>query len=109
MKDLEKEVQKQIELRIIYRKRMERTQDYLRQCLQIAQDNGLLELMLHDNGDHRLTPINACSPKMPTAVHQPLDLSVIINHAENNGWYIHPQEVKENILHQWMVHSDDYE
>ncbi|KAF7813430.1 Kunitz-type trypsin inhibitor KTI1 [Senna tora] len=36
--DLEKEVQKQTELRIMYRKRIERTQDYLRNCLQVVRE-----------------------------------------------------------------------
>lgn len=38
LRDLEREVQKQKDLRIIYRKSMERTQDYLKYCLQVAQE-----------------------------------------------------------------------
>lgn len=100
--ELEKEVLKEKELRAVYKKRMERTQDYLRYCLQVAQDNGFLDLIHNYNNNmgpqpgllspNILTP-NA-SPRLPTTpLYQPSDLAVLIDQAHLNGWYIHPEEV----------------
>jgi hypothetical protein len=49
--DLEKEVENQKEHRLMYRRRLERRQDYLRHCLQIAQGNGFLDLILNEKDD----------------------------------------------------------
>lgn len=49
--DLEREIQSQKEHRLMYRKRMKRTQDYLRYCLQIAQENGFLHLIINNKDD----------------------------------------------------------
>ncbi|XP_050273137.1 U-box domain-containing protein 51-like [Quercus robur] len=38
---------------LVYRKRMERTQDYLRYCLQIAQENGFLHLIINNKNDQQ--------------------------------------------------------
>lgn len=100
VEELKKELQKQKELRMIYRKRMERTQDYLRHCLQIAQDNGLLELMTHNKQeqhdqcllDYNTPDVNA-GPQPPTPLHPHSDLTALINQAKINGWYINPNEV----------------
>ncbi|KAL5853592.1 hypothetical protein ACOSQ3_008710 [Xanthoceras sorbifolium] len=103
VEDLTLEVEKQKELRIMYRKRMERTQDYLRYCLQIAQDNGFLELMINNKEDQHqsllpsnLNNINA-SPQLPirSPSHQNNSyLSVTIDQAKMNGWYINPNEIE---------------
>ncbi|XP_044463257.1 serine/threonine-protein kinase STY46-like [Mangifera indica] len=101
VEELKKELQKQKELRMIYRKRMERTQDYLRHCLQIAQDNGLLELMTHNKQeqhdqcllDYNTPDVNA-SPQPPTPLHPHSDLTALINQAKINGWYINPNEIE---------------
>lgn len=95
---MEKEVQKQTELRVMYRKRMERTQDYLRYCLQIAQENGILEQIIHTKGELQQSPYNVTSiinsPQLPTPIHQHHpNLGVIIDQAKTNGWYINPTEV----------------
>ncbi|KAJ6924297.1 hypothetical protein NC652_017548 [Populus alba x Populus x berolinensis] len=52
--DLEREVLKQKELRIMYRKRMETTQDYLKYCLQVAQENGFLDLIIQNKDDQQV-------------------------------------------------------
>lgn len=100
---MEKEVQKQTELRVMYRKRMERTQDYLRYCLQIAQENGILEHIIHSKGELQHSPLSVYnvssitnSPRIPTHSpkhqHHP-NLEAIIDQAKINGWYINPTEV----------------
>lgn len=96
---MEKEVQKQTELRVMYRKRMERTQDYLRYCLQIAQENGILEQIIHSKGELQQSPysVNSIinSPQIPTPIHQHHpNLEAIIDQAKINGWYINPSEVR---------------
>ncbi|XP_028807016.1 serine/threonine-protein kinase STY13-like [Neltuma alba] len=101
--DLEKEVQRQTELRVMYRKRMERTQDYLRYCLQIAQENGILDLITHSKADLQQSPLSlhtvnsTASPQIRSPVrrrqHHP-DLAAIIDQAKIHGWYIDPLEIQ---------------
>lgn len=99
--DLEKEVQRQKDLRMMYRKRMERTQDYLRYCLQIAQENGILDLITHskNNLQQSPSPLHAdnsiSSPQIPSPVHHyhHPDLAAIIDQAKTHGWHIDPNEV----------------
>ncbi|XP_045800102.1 serine/threonine-protein kinase STY13-like [Trifolium pratense] len=101
--DLEKEVQKQTELRVMYRKRMERTQDYLRYCLQIAQENGILEHIVQSKGELQHSPLSVNnvssvtnSPLILTPTmhqHHP-NLEAIIDQAQINGWYINPTEIQ---------------
>ncbi|EXB74866.1 Putative serine/threonine-protein kinase/receptor [Morus notabilis] len=85
--DLEREVERQKEVRFIYKKRMERTQDYLRYCLQIAQENGFLDLIVQ-NKDAPPTP------QTPTPLHQHSELASLIDVAKLNGWYIAPDEIE---------------
>ncbi|KAK3436050.1 hypothetical protein EUGRSUZ_C00708 [Eucalyptus grandis] len=125
--ELEKEVQKEEELRMIYRKRLERTQDYLRHCLQIAKDNGFLQLIVHhkhddehgnnnndssandnnnidSNGNDRQEEVllspqlynGNVSPQFPagTLVQPHSDISVVVDQARINGWYIEPHEIE---------------
>ncbi|CAL1370509.1 unnamed protein product [Linum trigynum] len=96
--DLETQVEKQKELRVMYRKRMERSQDYLRFCLQIAQDHGFLDLIIgnKDYQECNVSPIS--SPTLPASAspHQQYhsQLTALANQATLNGWYIHPQEIE---------------
>ncbi|TKY45574.1 tyrosine kinase [Spatholobus suberectus] len=104
--DLEKEVQKQTELRVMYRKRMERTQDYLRYCLQIAQENGILDLIVHSKGELQHSPLSVhtvgsiASPQIQIQIPTPPPhqqhpiLGSIIDQAKINGWYIDPNEIQ---------------
>ncbi|PON71748.1 Serine/threonine protein kinase [Parasponia andersonii] len=89
--DLEREVLKQKELRITYRRRMERTQDYLRHCLQIAQENGFLDLIIQNKDAHAPAPP---TPQMPTPMHPHSELAALIDTAKLNGWYIAPDEIE---------------
>ncbi|XVE70852.1 hypothetical protein DITRI_Ditri10aG0103900 [Diplodiscus trichospermus] len=112
--DLEKEVEKQKEMRTMYKMRMERTQDYLRYCLQIAQENGFLDLIV--NNKYPVSPnvvnVNAspqapatspvspnvinvnASPQAPASVSPQPDLGILVNQAKMNGWYIDPVEIE---------------
>ena len=83
----------------MYKKMMERTQDYLRYCLQIAQENGFLHLIINNKDDQQqgilssnIVPTSPL-PLAPTPVHQHSDLAAITNQAKLNGWYIDPHEV----------------
>ncbi|KAL1337734.1 hypothetical protein HN51_032429 [Arachis hypogaea] len=92
---LEKEVQRQTELRAMYRKRMERTQDYLRYCLQVAQEKGILGLIVQNKGEFQQA-INSTPPIPPIPTpppHHP-NLATIIHEAKIAGWYIHPTEIQ---------------
>ncbi|XP_031391503.1 serine/threonine-protein kinase STY46-like [Punica granatum] len=107
VRDLEREVQKQKELRIMYGKRMERTQDYLKYCLQVAQENGFLHLLMNpkDTQECLLSPhnfmignnvwLNGSPAQFPALVpSQPSDLDLISNQARANGWSIDPLEIE---------------
>ncbi|EEF46120.1 conserved hypothetical protein [Ricinus communis] len=105
--DLESEVAKQKELRMMYRKRMERTHDYLKYCLQVAQDNGFLDLIINKNKndhDQQECPLNStinlsinASPQLSSPVHQHADLTALVGQAKMNGWYIEHNEVLLNL------------
>ncbi|KAG4197684.1 hypothetical protein ERO13_A05G039400v2 [Gossypium hirsutum] len=95
--ELEQEVQKQKEIRSMYKMRMERTQDYLRYCLQIAQDNGFLDLLSnHKSPVSRdvVLNIDTTSPQLPAPVSHQSDLGLLINQAKLNGWFINPIEIE---------------
>ncbi|KAK3037281.1 hypothetical protein RJ639_029693 [Escallonia herrerae] len=93
--ELEKEVLKQ--LRAMYRMRMERTQDYLRYCLQIAQENGFLDIIVNNKDDQQQCLLSSSNiPPSPPPVqmqHHP-DLSAVTDLAKTNGWYIEPHEIE---------------
>ncbi|MED6210832.1 hypothetical protein PIB30_067871 [Stylosanthes scabra] len=83
---------------------MERTQDYLRYCLQIAQENGILELIVPQSpqlltsssiiGSPQVRIPNTTAPiPTPSHNHQP-HLARIIHQAKINGWYIDPIEIQ---------------
>ncbi|PSS11753.1 Serine/threonine-protein kinase [Actinidia chinensis var. chinensis] len=98
--ELEKEVQKQKELRVLYKIRLERTQDYLRHCLQIAQENGFLDIII-DNKDNQQECLLASdiilaniSPQTPTPIHPHCDIVALVHQAKANGWYIDPHEIE---------------
>ncbi|KAK2994027.1 hypothetical protein RJ640_018784 [Escallonia rubra] len=95
--ELEKEVLKQKELRAMYRMRMERTQDYLRYCLQIAQENGFLDIIVNNKDDQQQCLLSSSNiPPSPPPVqmqHHP-DLSAVTDLAKTNGWYIEPHEIE---------------
>ncbi|XP_022728865.1 serine/threonine-protein kinase STY8-like [Durio zibethinus] len=93
--DLEKEVQKQKEILTMYKMRTERTQDNLRYCLQIAQENGFLDLITNNKSPISPDVVNVgASPQVPASVSQQSDLGKIISQAKMNGWYIDPVEIE---------------
>jgi len=122
---------------MIYRKRLERTQDYLRHCLQIDKDNGFLQLIVyhkHDdehgnnNNDSSANDNNNVdsngndgqeevllspqlynsnvSPQFPagTLVQPHSDISIVVDQARINGWYIEPHEVS-SLIELWSIIS----
>lgn len=95
MVELESELGKQKELRAMYKMRMERTQNYLRYCLQIAQDKGFLDIILNNNNkDINIDGATSNLPTPPPPEHHHSDLLAVIDQAKRNGWYIEPNEVR---------------
>ncbi|KAF9680964.1 hypothetical protein SADUNF_Sadunf06G0176300 [Salix dunnii] len=102
--DLEREVLKQKELRIMYRKSIERTQDYLKYCLQVAQENGFLGLIIESKDDQQgiKDPLSTNSVsasitnphQLPTHVPRLPNLAFTIDQAKMNGWYIESHEIE---------------
>ncbi|KAK6927239.1 Serine-threonine/tyrosine-protein kinase, catalytic domain [Dillenia turbinata] len=89
--ELEKEVHKQKEFLAVHKKRMERTQDYLRYCLQMAKDKGFLDIIMqrkHDENEQQtLSPSQflngTSSPQLPVPVQQQhADLQALIEFQE---------------------------
>ncbi|THF98632.1 hypothetical protein TEA_008898 [Camellia sinensis var. sinensis] len=72
--ELEKEVQKQKELRVIYQRRLERTQEYLSTSPQTPPPPPVLVHRRHH--------------------HHHCDLVTLINQAKTNGWYVEPHEIE---------------
>ncbi|KAI3701830.1 hypothetical protein L6452_27199 [Arctium lappa] len=102
VEELLKEVKKEKEMRCMYKMRLERTQDYLKYCLQVAQDNGFLKFILNKEDipqEPSLSPSPAIiqasiNPQAPPTVQQNTNLSAIIEQAKLNGWYIDPHEIE---------------
>ncbi|KAM7507448.1 hypothetical protein LguiA_017901 [Lonicera macranthoides] len=104
--ELEKEVEKQKEIKGMYRLKLERTQDYLRNCLQVAQDNGFLDIIINKkdnninvNGNNETNNnqqefLISPPPQQSPPLHHHSDLSALVDLANINGWYIHPHEVE---------------
>ncbi|XP_052209264.1 serine/threonine-protein kinase STY17-like [Diospyros lotus] len=98
VEELEKEIEKHRELRGLWRKRLERTQDYLRHCLQLAQENGFLDIINNNNNNaggqlqESLLPSYITGPPPPIQYH--CHLSQLSEQAKINGWYIHPHEIE---------------
>ncbi|KAF4382205.1 hypothetical protein G4B88_011534 [Cannabis sativa] len=67
---------------------MERTQDYLKHCLQIAQENGFLDLIIQNNDPPPSPP-----GRNPTLQHHS-ELVALVDTANRNGWYIAPHEIE---------------
>nr|XP_043629846.1 serine/threonine-protein kinase STY17-like [Erigeron canadensis] len=115
VEELQKQVKKEKELKSTYKLRLERTQDYLKYCLQVAQENGFLNLILNkkDNPQESspASPSSAIiqastNPQTPPTVQQHTDLSALIEQAKLNGWYIDPQEIE---LHQKVAQGSTAE
>ncbi|KAK8547341.1 hypothetical protein V6N13_098053 [Hibiscus sabdariffa] len=95
--ELEKEVQKQKEIRTVYKMKMERTQDSLRHCLQIAQENGLLDRVINNKSPTSrdvVLNVDTTSPLLPTSASHQSDLGLLIDQAKSNGWFVDPLEIE---------------
>lgn len=95
VEEIDKEVEKQKELKDMYKMRLEKTQDFVKYCLQVAQDNGFLDLILNKDKadqDFLISPTSTISPQISSPSHSLL--APLIKQAKINGWYIHPQEVR---------------
>lgn len=98
---MERELLKQREIQLIFKKRMDRAQDSLKCFLEKAQDRGFLHLIIgnRDNGDGDGDGSPNCiqsagsSPGMPSSSHPFADLQPLIEQAKLHGWYIEPHEV----------------
>uniref|UniRef100_A0A166FTB9 Protein kinase domain-containing protein n=1 Tax=Daucus carota subsp. sativus TaxID=79200 RepID=A0A166FTB9_DAUCS len=92
LEELEIELEKQKELRGLYKMRMQRTQDYLRYCLEIAQEKGFLNSILNNCDDIEEDTIKPSIPPPPLSNHS--DLSTVVDQAMSNGWYIETREIE---------------
>ncbi|KAL1552314.1 non-specific serine/threonine protein kinase [Salvia divinorum] len=96
VEEIEKELEKQKELTGVYKTKLENAQLFLRHCVQVAQDNGFLDLIL-DKGKYQLSPTltqAGVSPLISTAGRLHPKLAPLVHQAKNNGWYIEPQEIE---------------
>lgn len=101
VEELHKEVKKEKELKSMYKIRLERTQDYLKYCLQVAQDNGFLNHIINKKDNPQESSPTSSSaivqastnPQTPPNVQQNTNLLALIEQAKLNGWYIDPHEV----------------
>ncbi|XP_073127743.1 uncharacterized protein [Henckelia pumila] len=79
----------------MYKMRLERTQGLLKYCLQVAQDNGFLNLILNKHKINNHEEFFSLSPQQAVDPHpHPHHLASLVNQAKINGWYIHPQEIE---------------
>ncbi|XP_074569093.1 serine/threonine-protein kinase STY17-like [Curcuma longa] len=88
--ELQEEVSRQRELKATYKARLERTQEYLRYCLEIAKENGFLHLLSSN------TEIYVSAKMEQDSSLQEIDhpnLTGIVDQAKLNSWYIEPDEI----------------
>ncbi|XP_077230474.1 serine/threonine-protein kinase STY13-like [Tasmannia lanceolata] len=94
--DLERELRRQKELTDIYKARLERLQDYLNYCLNVAQENGFLGL-IYNNQQHSPPSddfnLNTSPQQLPVTPYDP-QLAAIRDQAKHGGWYIEPDEIE---------------
>ncbi|KAG8375728.1 hypothetical protein BUALT_Bualt10G0130600 [Buddleja alternifolia] len=103
VEEIDKELKKQKEMKGMYKTKLDKTQVFLKYCLQVAQDNGFLDLILSkDKGqDFSLSPTitqSSFSLESPSPAQYHPDIAALVHQAKINGWYIDPQEVKFVIL-----------
>nr|GMD84022.1 serine/threonine-protein kinase STY17-like [Ipomoea batatas] len=104
--EMEKEVERQKELKGMYKMKLERTQNYLRYCLQVAQENGFLDFIINNKQKSQQEVASSsstiCNGSMSPVIStpptpQPLyysNLEALIHQAKLNGWYIEPHEIE---------------
>ncbi|XP_059277527.1 serine/threonine-protein kinase STY46-like [Lycium ferocissimum] len=101
VEEIEKELEQEKEMKSMYKMRLERTQNYLRYCLQVAQDNGFLDLIINNKEKQQesTSPPSAiihatASPQTPPQQQPHSDITYLIHQAKLNGWYIEPHEIE---------------
>ncbi|XP_042038504.1 serine/threonine-protein kinase STY17-like [Salvia splendens] len=96
VEEIEKELGKQKELTGVYKTKLENAKLFLKHCVQVAQDNGFLDLIL-DKGKYQISPTltrASVSPLIANTGQFHPELAPIVHQAEINGWYIDPQEIE---------------
>lgn len=93
--ELKEEVRRQKELKETYKARLERTQDYLRYCLEVAKENGFLHHISGDQESTLPTQTDHQRPSLQAVDVVPSDprLAAVMDQAKLNGWYVEPEEV----------------
>ncbi|XP_075477609.1 serine/threonine-protein kinase STY46-like isoform X2 [Primulina tabacum] len=107
LEDINKELAKEKELKSMYKMRLERTQSFLKYCLQVAQDNGFLNLILNKHKDQEYFSLSP-SHSSGQAPHPHPHLAALVNQAKINGWYIHPLEIEMHQLSAQGTTADIY-
>ncbi|XP_055822079.1 uncharacterized protein LOC129890576 [Solanum dulcamara] len=104
VEEREKELEQQKEMKSMYKMRLERTQNYLRYCLQVAQDNGFLDLIINNKEKQQESVSSStsiihatASPQTPPQQQPHSDITCLIHQAKLNGWNIEPHEIREKI------------
>ncbi|XP_047306647.1 serine/threonine-protein kinase STY46-like [Impatiens glandulifera] len=102
VEELEKEVQKQRELKTVYKARLARAQEYMKYYLQVAKENGFLQLILPATGssikhedvvdNHDQNHNIIVNRQTETVIYR--DLESVIRLAKANGWHIDPSEIE---------------
>ncbi|KAK6162023.1 hypothetical protein DH2020_001864 [Rehmannia glutinosa] len=97
--EIDRELHKEKELKGMYKMRLEKTQVFLKYCLQVAQDNGFLDIILNKDKDQEFslsptTTLSTINPEIPSPGQSHPDLAPLIHQAKINGWYIDPQEIE---------------
>uniref|UniRef100_A0A1D1XKZ4 Putative serine/threonine-protein kinase DDB_G0267514 n=1 Tax=Anthurium amnicola TaxID=1678845 RepID=A0A1D1XKZ4_9ARAE len=95
LSELEREIQQQRSLNAIYKDQLKRMENYLRYCLDIATENGFLELIINNQQASPPTDVDPSASiwqnPMTTSNSMPGELA---HKAKLNGWYIEPHEIE---------------
>nr|CAD1826159.1 unnamed protein product [Ananas comosus var. bracteatus] len=101
--ELKEEIRRQRGLKATYKARLETTQEYLRYCLEIAQQNGFLHRITNNQHNSPSTEIkqrDKCESEDATVGDSPLAL--MRNQAKVNGWFVEPDEIE---FHEVIGHG----
>ncbi|KAJ6924298.1 hypothetical protein NC652_017548 [Populus alba x Populus x berolinensis] len=79
----------------MYRKRMETTQDYLKYCLQVAQENGFLDLIIQNKDDQQNLTLY-----LDSGICYVLQLSGACIDPPSNAWVV--TEILGMTLKEWL-------
>ncbi|KAK1631156.1 hypothetical protein QYE76_005471 [Lolium multiflorum] len=102
------QLQKQSELKETYKARLENAQEYLRFCLDVAQQHGFLHLMSASSNDAEHSPRRDDEAEAATTADDDEDgeresieappcdpyLAATRNLAVQHGWYVAPEEIE---------------